>query len=189
MGCIVHAQTVKVEQDAYISADGEGFKSGSGPGKGSGMVGGGCGGGGHGGCGADSCGASQNVYGDETQPRELGSGGGCPGNGHGGGSIGLTVKGVVSCDGAIRACGISGQQTGGGAGGSILVSASAFSGSGTFVASGGAGCCIDGTSNGYGGGGGRIVLHGDVAGFGGTVFASGGTANNNGQPGTVQIGP
>jgi hypothetical protein len=118
-------------------------------------------GGSHGGLGGEyaSNGASapNPVYGDPSEPVELGSGGGAWGGdgGDGGGRVLLDV-GALILDGAIRADGgVSfGSASGEGSGGSVNLRAGSFAGGGPITANGG----TTGGANHTGGGGGRIAV-------------------------------
>ncbi|HXG37191.1 MAG TPA: T9SS type A sorting domain-containing protein [Bacteroidota bacterium] len=165
-------------------------------------------------------GRSSLPYGDPREPLSFGEGGmGSWGyrsdvtqwhylqtfGGSGGGVLRILCGGTVRVNGAIRADGASGsgdisgldEGTGGGAGGSIWLSASSLAGSGIISASGGDGR-YDAFYRGYGGGGGggRIRIdYGDKALWTGKVMAVGGRGGreaiswsdlrNNGGPGTV----
>ncbi|CAN5711064.1 hypothetical protein BH11PLA1_BH11PLA1_10680 [soil metagenome] len=123
------------------------------------------GGGGHGGPGANSAapvGFGGTPYDSATAPAIVGAGGGAdPADngttgGAGGGIIRITSGGPITVDGAILADGAAGigPETGGGAGGSIWLTAPTISGSGLVAARGAPGCC----AYAGGGGGGRIRL-------------------------------
>jgi hypothetical protein len=118
-------------------------------------------GGSYGGLGGDYSGNGSRVpgpvYGDASDPHELGSGGGAWGGagGDGGGRV-RVVAGVLRLDGAIRANGgiSSGTASGEGSGGSVNLRVGSIEGGGAISADGG-------TSNGAthtGGGGGRIAV-------------------------------
>lgn len=136
-------------------------------------------------------------HGSLYRPRSFGTRG-CPGyvaGGLGGGSIHilitnkLYVDGVITADGASAA---SGSESGGGAGGSILLNAETFEGHGTLSVVGGNG---HGTRGG-GGSGGRIsvVLKKKIQ-YLGTFASAGGVSGDpsrdksdkGGGPGTVYI--
>ena len=152
-------------------------------------------GGSHGGRGGYTAsyplGDSGPTYGSVTAPVNLGSGGGWNGSGgtnNGGGAIKLTVGGTTAVNGELSADGIGnvGSAQGGGSGGSVWLTTSNLSGSGTITADGGRTFW----SNGAGGGGGRIsvVLTGSDS-FGSvTMRAFGGTsidAPEKGAAGTI----
>jgi large repetitive protein len=117
-------------------------------------------GGSHGGLGARWSGASGQptpVYGDLTNPTDLGAGGGgwsSWAGGNGGGRMLITAINLA-VDGAVRADGerAAGSVAGGGAGGSVNLAARTLSGRGAIGADGGG---ISG--NHTGGGGGRIAI-------------------------------
>lgn len=177
-----------------IDVSGHGYGPRLGPGKGLGSTATGqAGGGGHGGRGGDgSLGAGGEPYGNPGAPTQSGSGGGGPTPGSGGGVIRLNVGGVLRNDGFIRANGSNYYQhhdtySGGGAGGSIWISASRLEGAGEISAVGG----IAGRFAG-GGGGGRILIlaasnlfeASNVLVYGGGYSYSG----SNGAPGTISTG-
>jgi hypothetical protein len=97
-------------------------------------------------------------YGVATNPESAGSGGGIYENqlysGAGGGIIRLSVSGTLLVDGRISAAGLGALSPnfGGGAGGSIYLTAGTLAGAGVISANGGAGGGLGG-----GGGGGRIA--------------------------------
>jgi large repetitive protein len=124
----------------------QGFQAGSGVGSG----------GSHGGLGgryAPATGQPAPVYGDETDPLDLGGGGGgWVGNagGDGGGRIRIEA-GTLTLDGSIRADGgLAASAAGGGAGGSVNLNVVNLDGNGSISANGG--------GSGVGGGGGRIAI-------------------------------
>jgi subtilase family serine protease len=169
---------VTVDAGGAITADGKGYPAGQGPGTGGWGVGGSYGGaGGNGGW---------RVYGSATEPVDLGSGGGGgggqPGWGAGGGLIRLTVAGTLRVDGLISAAGYWNWDGGGGAGGSIWLTAGQLTGSGTIQANGG------NPANGGGGGGGRIALLSDMPIRIGSVQVLGGNGSQRGADGTIYYG-
>lgn len=146
-----------------IDADGRGFPGNQGPGVGGSHVT--AAGGGHGGAGGASTALLQGgaTYGSITSPDTFGSGGGHDlntgwGGGLGGGVIHLDVGGALMIDGAISCNGANAAccEAGGGAGGSVWISASSIGGAGVVRANGGN--SGNGSISG-GGGGGRIWLH------------------------------
>ena len=135
--------------DATIDVTGCGYVKGKGPGYPGGSAGG-C----YGGIGTN--GSDANCYGSVMRPVNLGSGGN---HNAGGGAIALTVGGTLTLNGAIVCDGYVGAkgrgdsvQYSGGSGGSVLLVANAFAGTGSVSASGGA------VSTGYWGAGGRVAL-------------------------------
>ncbi len=97
------------------------------------------------------------VYGDLTNPMDLGSGGGAwSGDGGDGGGRVLVGAINVALDGAIRADGgvSSGSASGEGSGGSVNLAVRTISGRGSIEADGG----TTGGGNHTGGGGGRIAI-------------------------------
>ncbi len=154
-------------------------------------TGGGGGSGGYGGGSARGA-AGGNSYGSISFPETYGSSGGvgagvAPNNrgGLGGAAIQLTVTGALELDGILSANGTAGvgQASGGGSGGSILVTAGAISGNGSISANGGAG--EPSLGGGGGGGGGRIALSLGTNQFSGGIVAHGGTGAINGGAGTI----
>ena len=181
---------LRIADGGVISANGKGFGTDSGPGKGntdyynpSGA--------GYGGLGGNAATVGGTVYGSLLQPVDLGSGGGsarvcgagCPG-GAGGGAIRVNVDGTLTVDGELTVNGASGA--GGGSGGSLLVSAGTLSGSGVISSDGGVGGDGDG-----GGGAGRIALYYGDNTFAGSVSALGGPggSGSSGGPGTIYSKP
>ena len=179
-----------VAEGGSINVDGVGYGGREGPGTGAiGIEPGPSGsGGGHGGVGGiNSIAVQGGVANDSiTQPTDKGSGGGAglgrPGAA-GGGAIRLTVGGTLRVDGVVSADGAVGDviASGGGAGGSIWLTARTFEGSGRLSAEGGAGDPFYGG----GGGGGRIALNYSLNTFSGAVFARGGTGYSLGGAGTT----
>lgn len=145
-----------------IDVGGQGFKSMSGPGTGIASAYGT--GGGHGGRGGASYLRGGGVCGNLRQPELPGSGGTPyswltkPG-GSGGGVVRIQAGGTADIRGTIAANGATMSGAGGGAGGSIYITAAHFSGSTDGLLS------VKGGDEGYnryggGGGGGRIALDG-----------------------------
>jgi hypothetical protein len=179
---------VNVESGGVIAVDGEGYFQAGGPGAGqsSGNDGSGAGYGGAGGASATISGGSS--YGSSNQPVDFGSGGGFgggppSGGSEGGGALRLNVGGVLTVDGQISADGEPGLQddSGGGSGGSIWVTAGTLAGSGQFTADGGAGELYGGG----GGAGGRIALYSHANIFFGQATASGAGGASPGAEGTI----
>ncbi len=150
VGVTINAANVTVESGSKISADGQGYTTGNGPGGSSDYTKGGT----HGGRGS---GNTSMVYGSATAPVDLGSAGGGAYGGWsaGGGAIRLNVSGVLLLDGEITADGMNapGGNCAGGAGGSIYLNVGTIRGSGRLTADGGSG------SYGGKGGGGRIAVY------------------------------
>ncbi|MFZ5468257.1 MAG: fibronectin type III domain-containing protein, partial [Myxococcota bacterium] len=187
--------------DGALSAIGMGYRRqvyyqpGEGPGGGTsdddtGTRGGG-GGGAHGGAGGKgSLGLDGGAtYGSSTAPFDFGSAGGesfyQDTAGNGGGGIFMDIRGALAVNGLLATGGQSGNLwSGGGAGGSIFVTAGSFSGAGIIDASGGAGGNTAGQEGG-GGGGGRIAIYTKLSTFNGIVSSSGGAALNPGAQGTI----
>ena len=127
-------------------------------------------------------------YGSAIQPVLRGSGGGVGANVYisgceGGGAIRLTVGKTLSLDGALSASGIPGIQddSGGGSGGSIWISANRFTGTGNIRANGGDGDLFGGG----GGGGGRIAIYSPTNTFSGLTSVVGGIGHQDGLPGSI----
>ena len=198
-GISIHAGRVTVEASSAISADGQGYMGTAGPGAGAsdpvcaGPTAGG--GGGYGGVGGGGqFGASGGGrYGLQVMPIELGSGGGnnpsCGATSTenaGGGAMALQISGVLQLDGRISADAATGiaPRLGGGAGGSIYVTAKTLTGAGHFSARGAAG----GSGSAGGGGGGRIAVYYEKApSFAGFAVSNAEPGNGfqSGQSGTV----
>lgn len=177
-----------------ILADGTGYPGGQGNGAGgyslteSGYVGSG---GGHGGYGASSGGGGKAapggiIYGNLSAPTLMGSGGGRYSTvvvgGAGGANIRLNVTGTLQVDGRISAAGMPAAtgNAGGGAGGSIWLTAAVITGTGIIAADGGAGIGLGG-----GGGGGRIAMTYYANAFSGVISARGGGGYAWGGAGTI----
>ncbi len=101
----------------------------------------------------------------------------------------MTVTGALVISGKISANGNpgTGQCSGGGAGGSIWLTAGVISGNGTISANGGAG--EPSLGGGGGGGGGRIALYPTTNLFTGLTTAYGGAGGGVGGAGTIYIQP
>ncbi len=150
-------------------------------------------GGSYGGLGGDYASNGANVpnavYGDASEPVELGSGGGSwsGDGGDGGGRVRIDV-GALILDGAIRANGglSFGNASGEGSGGSVNLRAASLTGSGAITADGG----NTNGGNHTGGGGGRIAIRygaGAVP-LPNPVSANGGDGfYGDGQPGSVFV--
>ncbi|KAJ1434641.1 hypothetical protein B484DRAFT_285126, partial [Ochromonadaceae sp. CCMP2298] len=134
-------------------------------------------------------------YGEFTLPVTWGSAGGAGGGGstcYGGGAVRVYATTIsVDADASIEADGYSpvSSLAGGGAGGSLHLSAYSLSGSGALSAQGGGGGTQEDTvAWGGGGGGGRLSLHVDTySAFSGTMGAQGGAGAQKGSAGTVFI--
>ncbi|NOS70465.1 MAG: carboxypeptidase regulatory-like domain-containing protein, partial [Verrucomicrobia bacterium] len=181
---------VNLAAGSVLAADGKGFSRNTGTGRGNSTSNKGSGGGYGGLGGASSSGAVGGTnYGAASQPVDRGSGGGTglgssPLGGDGGGAIKLIVGGTLSLDDArLGANGSEGLQddSGGGSGGSVWITASAITGSGIINADGGAGELF----NGGGGGGGRIAIYSPANTFTGLVSVAGGAGWVAGGTGTV----
>jgi hypothetical protein len=167
---------VAVEAEGSISLNGRGYAAASGPTPGTDGIH--AGGAGHGGAGAD---AGIGVAGGDCidsvlNPTDMGSGGGNDTNnasttgGAGGGSLILTVGGTFTVDGRVEANGQPhlANEAGAGAGGTLNLRCTTFTGSGVVQAAG--------ANAGYGGGGGggRIAVRYVSSTFAGTLDARGG---------------
>ena len=185
-----------VEGGGAVGADARGYPLKTGPGAGvgtGGMWGQPGSGAGYGGWGGAAWSAPGGMtYGSATEPVDFGSGGG--GNNErgipnrGGGAIQLTVAGTLTIDGRVsaNADALAGSYDGGGAGGSIWLTASRLIGAGSITA--------DGQAAGYAGsgagGGGRIAIYTGVNEFAGAVSASGGEGGyRSGSSGSRHYGP
>jgi len=147
--------------------------------------------GGLGGLGLDTFATTPDAYGDLRDPTIPGGGGGGL-QAFGGGVLRLTLTNKLTLNGTIMANGkfISG---GGGAGGSISISAGQVTGGGAGSIQALGGDALDGTSG--GGGGGRVALRNVLiltGNFAPTVLtnnvrAYGGSGLNNGGAGTIHL--
>ena len=186
---------IAVQNNASLAGklivDNLGYAQSNGPGTGTNLNNNGSGGG-YGGAGgnAASGAAGGSAYGSAAQPTAFGSGGGSgvntvTGGAEGGGAIRLSVGGTLTVNGNVSANGDYGWQdnSGGGAGGSLWISATTLAGLGTLSAAGGNGDFW----NGGGGGGGRIAIYAPTNLFTGTTNISGGLGAANGQPGTLYL--
>ena len=179
---------VNVASGGVIAVDGEGYSQGGGPGAGQSVDQDGSGAGYGGMGGASAAGPGGASYGSSNQPVDFGSGGGfgggpLSGGSEGGGALRLNVGGVLTVDGQISADGEPGLQddSGGGSGGSIWVTAGTLAGNGQFTADGGAGELYGGG----GGAGGRIALYAHANAFFGLATASGAGGDFPGANGTI----
>ena len=155
---------LEVSVDGAIAVDAQGYSEANGPGAGTNSSGDGSGGG-YGGMGGDSLSGAfgGSSYGSATQPIDRGSGGGAgsgplyTGGSEGGGALRIDVAGTLNVDGSISANGNPGFQdnSGGGSGGSIWITASKVTGSGMISAEGGEGELYGGG----GGAGGRVAIY------------------------------
>ena len=164
-GNTYNASNLIVATGASFNADGIGFSANNGPGKpaGSGI------GASYGGEGYGS--ALSSVYGDYSNPVNLGSGSSSSYAVSGGGAIILNVTNTLIVSGTISANGSGSSYGGGGSGGSINLTAATISnsgGAGSITANGGS------AQYGIGAGGGRVKLAGTTLSFNGTLTATGG---------------
>lgn len=172
-GGVICAGEAIIEAGSQISANGQGYAKGQGPG-GSGDA---YGGGSYGGTGT---GGSGPVYGSPTEPTDLGSAAAAESTSQtwGGGAIRLSVTGTLQLNGEISASGTHSRAwwshaIGGGAGGSVWVTVGTLTGAGRFTAYG----------NNKGGGGRIAVYYRDGTGFTGFT-ASGADGADGAQTGT-----
>ena len=170
-GCTIRAKRIEIEKGGILDALEQGYPCAMGPA----AHRGGCGGT-HGGRGG---GAACTPYGDSNLPTSLGGGGG----GAGGGAIRIEVpEGALVIDGTLSADGNDNthpREAPGNAGGSILVVADSFEGSGAVHADGGS--VVGGGL--HGGGGGRIAVYCGKNVYKGTLSARGGLGTENGKAG------
>ena len=180
---------VEVAVGGVINANGKGYGGGVGPGAGLSagypQDGSGAGYGGIGGMSSSNA-MGGTTYGSFAQPTDLGSGGGASyvgTGGAGGGAVQVSAGGTFIINGTISADGANGtnSRSGGGAGGSIWITAQLVSGSGAISAQGGAGE----PTHGGGGGGGRIAIQCEANTFAGSAAAYGGAGAKTGGAGTV----
>ena len=193
-GVTIFAERLTVTKQAAITASGQGFPSGEGPGSAPLAIWG-AGGASHGGRGSNGFGHIHPGglrYGSPGSPTSLGSGGGAtqdyPG-GAGGGAVRLVVAGTARIDGTLSADGQDAPYdfTGGGSGGSLWLQAGRLEGAGMLSAHGG----FAPLSAGGSGGGGRVALEGDVRDFlaDGTLDLGGGDRNTGQSLGSLVLPP
>ena len=184
---------VEVASGGYISADARGFSHSDGPGQGQNAAAG-AGGGGHGGAGGDGIGGNGGgTYDSVPSPTEFGSGGGDKAppsevGGAGGGVLRMTVNGVLTVHGRLSANGANSPNgfSGGGAGGSLWITADTIGGLGLITANGGNGGYDWGDPKGGGGGGGRVAVYTcDLQIDPGYITTNGGSGWHAGVAGTV----
>jgi hypothetical protein len=180
---------LNVREGAVIHADGRGHPGDGSPGPGAGTATSWAGSGaGHGGAGGRSTtgGAGGLPYGSIREPVTPGSQGGAGdggAGGAGGGAWRLVVGGRMQLDGRLSVDGLKGvpNNAGGGAGGSIWLTAGTLAGGGVLTANGGVGEWVDGG----GGAGGRIALYLGRNDFSGILQARGAGGHAVGGSGTV----
>ena len=177
-GVTIISGAVQVDTGSRISADGQGYTTGQGPGGSVSYSIGGT----YGGQGSNNPAAP---YGSALTPTDLGSAGGGSYGGWsaGGGAIRLIVAGTLTNNGTISANGLSaGGNNGGAAGGSLYVTTGTLAGSGTFTANGNQG------SNASGGGGRVAIYYNRDGGFlgSGTSAANGGAGAQAGSVNLIQ---
>jgi hypothetical protein len=184
------SNTMMLDASSRVDATGKGYAAGTpfanqfGSGPGGGAI---TGGGGYGGLGGLASGTNGMSYGSFSNPTDFGSGGGegyasdQGGNiygirgGNGGGVIRMRAQ-VIRVDGLVAADGVTGDDgSDAGAGGSVNLGCTIFSGAGTIRANG------DGINGiGVGGGGGRVAITFDDMGpFAGQITAFGGRTQTN----------
>jgi len=177
-GVTINASNVTVESGSAITADGQGYTTGAGPGAAP-FPGDYVAGGSYGGSGSGTTGPT---YGDAVAPTDLGSAGGGQYGGYsaGGGAIALNVTGSLVLDGTISADGFSaGGNNGGAAGGSVYITTGTLAGSGAMTADGNQG------ENANGGGGRVAVYYADASGYTGFTSCSAAAGGTGAQNGTV----
>jgi len=182
-----------IDETSLIDVNGRGYSSQQGPGKGADAYnsGGGAGHGGNGGKGYEGSGGG--THDSVANPSQIGSGGGRMtrhnrAGGNGGGGIQLSVGGVLTNNGTIRANGnnssmYNGRSSGGGSGGFINLTAGEFTGGGTINANGGS--AVSTTYTGGGGAGGRIAIYYNTNDYKGSVSAFGGSGKQAGAAGSI----
>jgi hypothetical protein len=185
-----------INQGGKIDVSGKGYDVSQGPGKGidNSSVSSGAGHGGDGGNSSSGV-AGGAAYGSVNEPITIGSGGEISSSsartGRGGGAIKLIITNAIAIEGIIDASGLNGsggRSDGGGAGGSVWITAASISGSGSIIANGGNGShSVYG--GGGGGGGGRIALCSSILDFPTeNFFYTGGVgpgSAQNGEDGTL----
>jgi hypothetical protein len=175
-----------------VVVDGKGY-NGSDGGPGAGLMtnafsGSGAGYGGAGGAGISGI-PGGSAYGSATQPTDDGSRGGVypilTGFCQGAGALWLKVGGALTLNGVVTANGNAAliEGGGGGAGGSVWLTARSFGGNGMIFANGGPGE----PDQGGGGGGGRIAVYSLSNTFSGMIGAYGGAGASPGGAGTVYL--
>ena len=186
---VVVLKNLDIAAGGAIAVDAKGFVQANGPGAGQ-SIGGSGSGAGYGGVGGASATAAPGgiSYGSIQQPTDLGSGGGLgsgipSGGSEGGGAIRLNVGGILTVDGQLSANGDWGVQdnSGGGSGGSIWVTAGLLAGSGQITADGGEGELYGGG----GGAGGRVAIYSPANVFAGLVSVLGGAGDFPGADGSI----
>ncbi|MCB0034297.1 MAG: Ig-like domain-containing protein, partial [Anaerolineales bacterium] len=191
---VISSQNIIIGPNATISVSG--IYSGNGKGQDATSLESSGSGAGHAGNGGDtSCCIGGTTYGDIYYPLEPGSIGGATYSstlfgGAGGGAIHFKVSDHFNIYGQIAVNGADGKtdnnvSSGGGSGGSILISAQ----NGTFnLYNSGKLSAIGGNSHtGGGGSGGRIAIYATAYNTQGTINVSGGSGNKNGQDGTIYL--
>jgi Carboxypeptidase regulatory-like domain len=182
---------VTIEPSGRISADGLNTSGGLGAGTGSGSSCGGGGHGGYGGMGGSMFARGGTSFGSTISPQGFGGIGGGSGSsfppfgGLGGGALRMSIGGKLVLNGSVSAEGKagSGSYAGGGAGGSVWLTLTTWTGTGTISANGGPGIL----PGGGGGGGGRISISFATNSFSGMVTAYGGIGTNFGGAGTIYL--
>ena len=196
-GSTAPTTSISVERDVLVDTNGAiindaaGYNPSFGPGAGGIDYYGNGGGGGYGGMGGASITGAFGgaTYGSSNQPVDLGGAGGVyaslAGYSRGGGALRLALGGTLTVNGVISADGADGifDGSGGGAGGSIWITASKFAGNGWLTVNGGMGEGFEGG----GGGGGRMAIFTPTNSFAGNLLAFGGEGANPGQDGTIYV--
>ncbi|MCC5806116.1 MAG: hypothetical protein JJU00_07285 [Opitutales bacterium] len=185
-GGVIEADAVVVEEGAAISADGEGYDTGRGPGMDANWA---FAGASHGGRGRGRFTAQiMPIFGSMRQPVDLGSGGGASSGTftRGGGAIRIVARHSVHVDGRISADGVSsGDAQSGASGGSVWIDTAVLAGDGHIHANAAEG----GVSPTYGtSAGGRVaVYYDDASGFADLAQIRAEAGGPIGHPGTVYL--
>jgi len=155
-GVKILADNITIEENAYMSADAQGYSVGPGASPQINI------GASYGGVGGNN--ASGTTYGSSLAPKDLGSG--VSGNYRGGGAIWLEINGTLSHNGGISADGINYSSSGG----SVYIVTNNLSGSGDIRANGGGISWPDS----FTGGGGRVAVYYNNSSFAGKTEARAG---------------
>jgi hypothetical protein len=179
-----------VQAGGSLNVDALNFTGGNGFGQSLNLTGGGGGNAGTGGASLAGAAGGPAFSDSITSPALPGGRGGAGANqgagGNGGGVLRLTVNGTLRVDGRISADGgtTTNLNSGGGAGGGIMLSPKVLSGTGVISANG-----APGNSAGGGGGGGHISIVLTSNSFAGTLTARGGIGGNAGGAGVIYVSP
>lgn len=185
-GGVIHAPRVDVETGGMITATGEGYVDGFGPGSSDDIGAMPSIGASHGGHGGHSAGAS--LYGNAWRPVDLGSSGGWHWNGAGagGGAIHLIVDDTLTLNGVIEANGTGGgDRSAGAAGGSLWIEAHQLAGSGSLHADAGPSVAGNASQTGASGGGRIAVYCDDILGFSGVESTTAAPGDARAEAGSI----